>query len=104
MAAHHLCVPLSVTHGVQHAATHLQDALQRGRPGGFPSWYRNTDAAGTATLIWLPFSTQDVRVTVTVTSNNSAVVCPVSFQVKRTLFVNGISKYAEEKHIKQHFE
>uniref|UniRef100_A0A8C5FRC4 Transmembrane protein 63B n=1 Tax=Gadus morhua TaxID=8049 RepID=A0A8C5FRC4_GADMO len=24
--------------------------------------------------------------------------------VKRTLFVNGISKYAEEKHIKQHFE
>ncbi|XP_028844170.1 CSC1-like protein 2 isoform X2 [Denticeps clupeoides] len=24
--------------------------------------------------------------------------------VKRTLFINGISKYAEEKHIKQHFE
>lgn len=25
-------------------------------------------------------------------------------QVKRTLFINGISKYAEETQIKQHFE
>ena len=25
-------------------------------------------------------------------------------QVKRTLFINGISKYAEEMQIKQHFE
>lgn len=28
----------------------------------------------------------------------------ISMQVKRTLFVNGISKYAEESEIKQHFE
>lgn len=28
----------------------------------------------------------------------------ISMQVKRTLFVNGISKYAEETEIKQHFE
>lgn len=28
----------------------------------------------------------------------------LSMQVKRTLFVNGISKYAEESEIKQHFE
>lgn len=30
--------------------------------------------------------------------------CFISTQVKRTLFVNGISKYAEESEIKQHFE
>lgn len=28
----------------------------------------------------------------------------ISMQVKRTLFVNGLSKYAEESEIKQHFE
>lgn len=28
----------------------------------------------------------------------------IPMQVKRTLFVNGISKYAEETEIKQHFE
>lgn len=27
-----------------------------------------------------------------------------SFQVKRTLFINGISKYAEPEKIKKHFE
>lgn len=28
----------------------------------------------------------------------------LSFQVKRTLFINGISKYAEPEKIKKHFE
>lgn len=34
--------------------------------------------------------------------NNFLVFIPM--QVKRTLFINGISKYAEETEIKQHFE
>lgn len=33
-----------------------------------------------------------------------ASVFSSSMKVKRTLFVNGISQYAEEREIKQHFE
>lgn len=48
------------------------------------------------------FHTLSTHTQVWILSVTSSVVIPM--QVKRTLFVNGISKYAEESEIKQHFE
>lgn len=83
MAAHDLRLHVPAADGLQHEETHVQDALQGGRPGGSCD-YCNTGAE----LRGMSLTGSDLCV----------------LQVKRTLFINGISKYAEETQIKQHFE
>lgn len=83
MAAHDFRLHVLAADGLQHEETHVQDALQGGRPGGS----RDDCLTGAQ----LPRTS--------VTGSDLCVL-----QVKRTLFINGISKYAEETQIKQHFE
>ena len=46
-----------------------------------------------------PFPTLSLRV-----KPQEGKLAPFTSQVKRTLFINGISKYAESEKIKKHFE
>ena len=46
-----------------------------------------------------PFPTPSLRV-----KPQEGKLAPFTPQVKRTLFINGISKYAESEKIKKHFE
>lgn len=84
VAAHDLRLHVPAADRLQHEETHIQDALQGGRSGGSCDFCNTggTRAAGTS------LAGSDLCV----------------LQVKRTLFINGISKYAEETQIKQHFE
>ncbi|KAJ3610201.1 hypothetical protein NHX12_022295 [Muraenolepis orangiensis] len=62
---------------------------------------------GDNTLLWLHTTFAFLYLLLTVYSmrrHTSKMHYREDDLVKRTLFVNGISKYAEEKHIKQHFE
>uniref|UniRef100_A0A8C2DQH6 Transmembrane protein 63B n=1 Tax=Cyprinus carpio TaxID=7962 RepID=A0A8C2DQH6_CYPCA len=94
------------------------------RDNGFCSWltaiFRIKDEeirekCGEDAVHYLSFQRHIIGLLVVVGVLSVGIVLPVNFsgnllgesctrEVKRTLFINGISKYAEESHIKQHFE